>query len=293
MTEAHFRHGSNTRAGNSPTSYDIRSPDLQAAAPSSLNSAWEDDQGHLKRTPRAGQAVMTKLAQWFTCLPAQQLYCVEKDSSASIFSDRVGLVDFDGARWLLGKNVTQREVGNTSELMLNTVDFQRGAPRGERPESGRHARRRGRPVRRRPARALVDPRDVHRKPDSRRRWRRQAGQGILPRRRRPERRPAHALDPARRRPGRHRVELPLRRRRGNAAGSGVRHSLDERYARCVDTHRQIQRWCVDCTGATLSYWFSYTLHPHQIAAALGCVDGINGQDALCADVATAHDAECP
>jgi predicted acylesterase/phospholipase RssA len=92
-----------------------------------FNSAWEDDRGQLRHASRAGQPVLNKLAQWFTCLPAQQLYCVENDSTISIFAHRVGLVDFDGARWLLSKNVTRREVDNTSELLLNTVDFQSGA----------------------------------------------------------------------------------------------------------------------------------------------------------------------
>jgi predicted acylesterase/phospholipase RssA len=92
-----------------------------------FNAEWEDGHGNLKATVQAGQPVLNKLAQWFTCLPAQQLYCVDKDTTLSIFSNRVGLVDFDGARWLLGKNVKQGVLDDTSELFLNTVDFQSGA----------------------------------------------------------------------------------------------------------------------------------------------------------------------
>jgi hypothetical protein len=71
---------------------------------------------------------------------------------------------------------------------------------------------------------------------------------------------------------------------------------DRRYAQCLEAQRSIQRWCVDCTGETLSYWFSYTLDPHQIAAALGCVDGVRPADALCAEVdanaAAEHETQC-
>lgn len=92
-----------------------------------FNAAWEDGQGNLRHAQGAGQQVLKQLAQWFTCLPAQQLYCSESDSSLSILSSRAGIVDFDGARFLLGQNVSDAMLANTSELLLNTFDFQSGA----------------------------------------------------------------------------------------------------------------------------------------------------------------------
>jgi predicted acylesterase/phospholipase RssA len=93
-----------------------------------FNAAWEDGSGNLLvGRPGAGQTVIKQLTQWFTCLPAQQLYCVDSDSSLSILSNRVGLVNFDGARWLLGQDVKNEVLTDTSELLLNTVDFQSGA----------------------------------------------------------------------------------------------------------------------------------------------------------------------
>ncbi len=93
-----------------------------------FNAAWEDASGNLLvGRQHVGQDVIKQLTQWFTCLPAQQLYCVDSDSSLSILSHRVGLVNFDGARWLLSKDVTSGVLTNTSELLLSTVDFQSGA----------------------------------------------------------------------------------------------------------------------------------------------------------------------
>jgi predicted acylesterase/phospholipase RssA len=66
------------------------------------------------------------LGGWFTCLPANQLYCVEKDTTASLFGSRVGLANFDGIRYQLAKAVTPAMQANVSELILNTVDFQTG-----------------------------------------------------------------------------------------------------------------------------------------------------------------------
>jgi predicted acylesterase/phospholipase RssA len=66
------------------------------------------------------------LAGWFTCLPANQLYCVEDENTASLFTSRVGLANFDGIRYLLAKVVTPDMQANVSELILNTVDFQTG-----------------------------------------------------------------------------------------------------------------------------------------------------------------------
>ncbi len=60
--------------------------------------------------------------------------------------------------------------------------------------------------------------------------------------------------------------------------------LDTLYTNCVESERRIQRACVDCTGAWLSNWFSYTVDPQQIAAALGCVPGVNPSDAMCPEI---------
>jgi predicted acylesterase/phospholipase RssA len=116
-TDPRFRLISGTSAGA-----------MVAVVVDMFNAAWEDANGKLiLNRPGAGQSVLKKLTQWFTCLPAQQLYCVQSDSSLSILSNRVGLVDFDGARWLLSKDVTNAVLTDASELLLNTVDFQSGA----------------------------------------------------------------------------------------------------------------------------------------------------------------------
>jgi hypothetical protein len=72
--------------------------------------------------------------------------------------------------------------------------------------------------------------------------------------------------------------------------------IDTRYGQCLAVHRRRQRVCVDCTGKTISYWFTYTVDPHQIAAALGCIPGVNPDDARCPEadesVAREHRGEC-
>jgi predicted acylesterase/phospholipase RssA len=92
-----------------------------------FNSAWEDCSGQRITAQGAGQPTLDKLTRWFTCLPAQQLYCAENDSIDRILNNVSGIVDFDGARWLLGKNVTDDMLHNASELLIDTVDFQSGA----------------------------------------------------------------------------------------------------------------------------------------------------------------------
>jgi hypothetical protein len=59
---------------------------------------------------------------------------------------------------------------------------------------------------------------------------------------------------------------------------------DALYSSCVSANRRTQRVCVDCTGMVLSNWFTYTVDPAQIAAALGCVPAVRPDDALCPNV---------
>lgn len=101
---------------------------LIATAVDLFNSEIAEGVQH-KRPGVAGTTqapALQMLAGWFTCLPANQLYCVEKDTSASLFTSRVGIARFDGVRYLLGKTVTPSMIDNVSELILNTVDFQTG-----------------------------------------------------------------------------------------------------------------------------------------------------------------------
>jgi predicted acylesterase/phospholipase RssA len=73
-----------------------------------------------------GQTVIRELAQWFTCMKAQQLYCADNAITPSLFEDRVGIARFDGLTWLLSNTANRGMLTNTSELFLNTVDFQSG-----------------------------------------------------------------------------------------------------------------------------------------------------------------------
>lgn len=66
--------------------------------------------------------------------------------------------------------------------------------------------------------------------------------------------------------------------------SGQLTRLDAMYSSCIDAKRRTQRVCVDCTGKELSNWFTYTVDPAQIEAALGCVPGIKPDDALCPEI---------
>jgi hypothetical protein len=73
----------------------------------------------------------------------------------------------------------------------------------------------------------------------------------------------------------------------------ARHAF---YGQCLERKRRLQRECVDCTGKYLLYWFTYTVDPHQIAAALNCIDGVRPDDVVCPDVdarnAANHEADC-
>jgi len=79
-----------------------------------------------KRTDPLVAKSLDSIAYWFTCLPANQFYCVDDASTTSLFADRVGVVRFDGIRKLLVKVVDPGMLTNSSELLLNTVDFQTG-----------------------------------------------------------------------------------------------------------------------------------------------------------------------
>jgi hypothetical protein len=73
--------------------------------------------------------------------------------------------------------------------------------------------------------------------------------------------------------------------------------LDALYTSCIHSERRTQRVCVDCMGRFLSNWFTYTVDPHQVAAALGCIPGVNPEDAMCPDVdaepARRYTNKCP
>ncbi len=66
--------------------------------------------------------------------------------------------------------------------------------------------------------------------------------------------------------------------------SGPLTRLDAMYTSCIDAERHTQRVCVDCTGKVLSNWFTYTVDPAQVEAALGCVPGIKPDDAVCPEI---------
>jgi predicted acylesterase/phospholipase RssA len=87
----------------------------------------EYDQGEDPPT-HAGQGgqVLNNLVGWFTCLEAPQLYCVDTTSSLTLLTDKTGIVSFDGIRVLLAGKIKEQMLHNTSELFLNTVDFQSG-----------------------------------------------------------------------------------------------------------------------------------------------------------------------
>ncbi len=60
--------------------------------------------------------------------------------------------------------------------------------------------------------------------------------------------------------------------------------FDAMYSSCIDAERHTQRVCVDCTGKFLTSWFTYTVDPGQIAAALGCMPTVKADDALCPEI---------
>jgi predicted acylesterase/phospholipase RssA len=73
------------------------------------------------------QAALDRLAFWFTCLSADQLYCVNTTSPAALLDELDGLVTFDGVSTVLRDAYMESELSNSSEILLNTVDFGTGS----------------------------------------------------------------------------------------------------------------------------------------------------------------------
>jgi len=77
-------------------------------------------------TPEARARALDNLASWFTCVGVANLYCVRSNDALEMLRGQKGLVEFDGIQNLLVKNVTCDTIRNSSELVLNTVDFRTG-----------------------------------------------------------------------------------------------------------------------------------------------------------------------
>jgi predicted acylesterase/phospholipase RssA len=69
---------------------------------------------------------MQRLASWFTCSGTSDLYCVRSRPLLDLARDQDSLLDFDGLTRKLRDNVCCDQVRNSSELILNTVDFRSG-----------------------------------------------------------------------------------------------------------------------------------------------------------------------
>jgi predicted acylesterase/phospholipase RssA len=74
---------------------------------------------------RAGSA--TKLARWFTCNAAGDLYCVQDRPIFDLARAQKGVLQFNGIEKMLNHEYQSCDaMRNTSELLLNTVDFRSG-----------------------------------------------------------------------------------------------------------------------------------------------------------------------
>jgi predicted acylesterase/phospholipase RssA len=78
------------------------------------------------KTPAGRATALRSLATWFTCKGSNDLYCVRDADALEMLKHQRGLVEFDGIQSLLAKNVTCEALRNSSELILNTVNFRTG-----------------------------------------------------------------------------------------------------------------------------------------------------------------------
>jgi len=73
--------------------------------------------------------VVNRISEWFTCFAMTDMYCApDKNVLELIKGDPPlkGLLQFDGFRGILAKHYIDRDIHNSSELILNTVDFRSG-----------------------------------------------------------------------------------------------------------------------------------------------------------------------
>jgi predicted acylesterase/phospholipase RssA len=79
-----------------------------------------------RRAATGPASALGKLPQWFTCLGARDLYCVDLRFMWDLGSTLKGVVKFDGIEALLEENVSDGLLNDQSELLLNTVEFRSG-----------------------------------------------------------------------------------------------------------------------------------------------------------------------
>jgi predicted acylesterase/phospholipase RssA len=84
------------------------------------------DMFNTRKTYALRSEEMNRLASWFTCSAMNDLYCVRSAPVLALARDQDSLLDFDGLTRKLRANVCCDQVRNSSELILNTVDFRSG-----------------------------------------------------------------------------------------------------------------------------------------------------------------------